>query len=135
MCLEVANSIKDKHNKWNKFQKHRSITNWEVYVRARNRATSTMKRAKQDFERKIAGDIKKNPKSFWNLVRKKTRVKTGISDLVTNNGVRITEDRDKAQCFKSFFSSVFTREDLTHIPTLDERQFNSPITSISVNKD
>ena len=138
MCLEVANSInvKDKHNKWNKFQKHRSITNWEVYV-SRNRATSITKRAKQDFERKIAGDIKKNPNSFWNVVRKKTRVKTGISDLVTEDGVRITENRDKAQCFNSFFSSVFTREDLhvTHISTLDERQFNSPLTSISVNKD
>ena len=56
-----------------------------------------------------------------------------ISDLLTEDGERITQD--KAQCFSSFVFGVFIREDLTHVPTLDEKQFNSPLTSLSVNQD
>ena len=65
MCLEVAETKLSTSTINGKY--HRSVTNCEVDVRARNRALLTTKRAKQYIERKIAGDIKKNQiaSGFW----------------------------------------------------------------------
>lgn len=46
-----------------------------VKVILRNTATHGVRSAKIEFERKLADEIKKNPKSFWSYVRLKTKVK------------------------------------------------------------
>ena len=77
--------------------------------------------------------MKTNPKSFWNMVRQKTKVKDGISDLVGQNGQKITDDSKKAECLNDFFVSVFTKEDLTNIPDMPDRPFNTVLSNIEIN--
>ena len=59
--------------------------------------------------------LKANPKAFWKMVRQKTKVNSTITDLETN-GTKITTDKGKAETLKRFFSSVFTIEDKSNIP-------------------
>ena len=54
--------------------------NWKIYADARNKATKKVKLLKQNSERKIAEDIKTNPKSFGKTVNQKTKTKPGITD-------------------------------------------------------
>ena len=49
-------------------------------------------------------------------MRSKTKVKTGISDLDKEDGTRTKNDEEKANVLNDFFASVFTREDLSHVP-------------------
>ena len=63
-----------------------------------------------NVERSVVMNIKGNPKNFWKLV------KSGIQAL--DNGRSVVEDLDKAEELNNFFASVFTKEDLSHIPTL-----------------
>ncbi len=56
------------------------------YKKERNLASREVRYAKKEFEKKLATDIKRNPKSFWKYVRSKTSVKTGVHDLEKEDG-------------------------------------------------
>ena len=107
----VIQAVKMKHRAWNRYSKTRSTDSWETYCKARNFATSQVKKAKIEYERKIARQIKQNSKCFWKMVRDKTKVKEGIPDLMSKKGEIIKDDKGKAEILNSFFASVFTKED------------------------
>ena len=69
-----------------------------AYVRARRRTTRLvgLRQAKKLHERKTVKSIKKNSKGFWKLVRQKTKVNTGITDLVVD-GKTVTSDIEKGE--------------------------------------
>ena len=115
----TVTAIKNKHTLWNKFQKNRTDENWNKYKEGRNLATKAIRLDRRNKEKLIASNIKKNPKAFWNFVRGKTAVKTGITDLKTSDGLVLTKDEDKAGELNRFFASVFTKEDLNNVPNLE----------------
>ena len=92
----------------------------DYYVRARRRTTRLVRQAKKLHERKIEKSIKQNSKGFWKLVRQKTKVNTGITDLVVD-GKTVTSDIEKAEALNNYFSSVFTIENLGNIPQVTTR--------------
>ena len=63
-------------------------------------------------------DVKANHKSFWKFVRSKTTTRTGIGYLKNENDNTVTDDKDNAEIFNSYFSSVFTAQNI-NIPSLD----------------
>ena len=63
-------------------------------------------------------DVKANPKSFWRFVKSKTTTRTGIGYLKNENDNTVTDDKNKAKIFYSYFSSVFTAKN-DNIPSLD----------------
>ena len=65
--------------------------------------------AKRSYERKLAEEIKVNPKSFWKYVRSKTKVKQGISNLERQDGSFAHTDEEKAEELNKFFASAFGR--------------------------
>ena len=64
--------------------------------------------------------IKKNSKGFWKLARQKTKVNTGITDLVVD-GKTVTSDIEKAEALNNHFTSVFTIENLGNVPQVTTR--------------
>ena len=128
---DTNRAIKHKHSAWNKYNKNEFPENWNNYVQARNRTTAQVKQAKRLYEKKIANQIKTNPKCFWNMVREKTKVKEGIYDLTNKDGAIITKDEEKANILNSFFVSVFTKEDISNIPVLTERPVQSMLEDVS----
>ena len=52
----------------------------------------------------------------------------GICPLQKDNGQLAIRDDDKANTLNEFFSSVFTRENILNIPTLDEAVNSNGIT-------
>ena len=117
---DIRQAIQFKHHEWNRYQKNRTEGNWDSYVRARRRTTRLVRQAKKLHERKIVKSIKKNSKGFWKLVRQKTKVNTGITDLVVD-GKAVTSDIEKAEALNNHFSSVFTIENLGNVPQVITR--------------
>ena len=107
-----------KHRAWNKYKRNTTPENWDNYIRARNSATKEVKKAKQMHERSIAMNIKRNPKCFWNMVRDKTQVRQGVSDLKTTEGDTVTDDIEKANLLNSFFQSLHKRTQVTFLECL-----------------
>ena len=110
-----------KHKSWNKYQKSRSDADWATYVKHRNIASSEVKKAKSDFENKLADEVKVNVKSFWRYVKSQTQVKGGIPDLLKSDGSWAKSDQEKANTLNSFFGSVFIDDDSASIPFMPNR--------------
>ena len=70
-----------KYHAWKRYSNTRQYQDFLNYKAARNLASKEVRTSKRMFERKLAKDIKTNPKCFWKYVKSKTKVKTGINDL------------------------------------------------------
>ena len=119
MNRKARKAIRKKANTWKKYRQTGNAVDHEQYRKALNKATKTVKKAKGDFEIKLAAEIKRDSKSFFSYARYKLRTKEKIGPLRDMNGNLIEEPKLMAILFNEFFSSVFTTEDLTNIPTLE----------------
>jgi len=75
----------------------------------------------------------KNLGAFYRYVYKHTTNRCGIGDIMDQNGKPVTNDRDKANCFNKFFSSVGIVDNniLPHCPDV---VLNSVLDSIVINE-
>lgn len=78
--------------------------------------TADIRKAKIDFESKIADKIKEDPKSFYAYVRSKSKTKTTIGPLLNADGNIVMDNKGMVSILNDYFSSVFTKEDLENIP-------------------
>ena len=80
-------------------------------------------------------NIRRNPKCFWNMVRDKTQVRQGVSDLNKTEGDTVTDDIEKANLLNSFFASAFTQENISNIPRMPARKVYNILNEVSINED
>ncbi len=132
---EAILSIKDKQRAWTKYSYCKTKQNYQHYAEKRNTATRTCRLAKINFEREIARNIKSDSKSFWNYVRSQSKTKSAIGDLESDNGTLTSSDLCKAELLNAFFVSVFTEEDTSYIPSINEKSFNEPLADIYISPE
>ena len=119
MNRKAREAIRKKTKTWKKYRQTGNVEDHEQYRKALNKATKTVKKAKGDFEIKLAAEIKRDSKSFFSYARTKLRTKEQIGPLRDRNGNLIDEPKLMAMLLNEFFSSVFTTEDQTNIPSLE----------------
>ena len=68
------------------------------------------------------------------MMRNKTKVKQGIQNLMTKDGDMLQDNRSKAELLNSFFVSVFTEEDKSDIPSMQDKPFQKPLEDIAINE-
>ena len=136
---KTIRKIKKKHRSWQRYLETKSGEKYTEYRRLSNQVKKLTKKAKRDAEREIAKEAKTNPKKFWKYVSKKTKIRQGIPDLVyedpDGNEQSTETDGEKAEVLSEFFSSVFTKEDTTNIPTLPRKKFKQWLSKITVSKE
>jgi hypothetical protein len=76
----------------------------------------------------------KNNRNFARYVKTKTKSRTTVGPLITKDKRVLTEEKDMAEELNKFFSSVFTRDDLTNIPEPEKEQVQSKMKEISISK-
>jgi hypothetical protein len=83
MKRKILKSILVKEKLWKKFKERPSHENQRRYKKKRNGVCNEIRRAKADFEQKIAERIKEDPKSFYahSYVRSKSKVRVEIGPL------------------------------------------------------
>ena len=135
MDEKVTASVKKKTEAYTKYRQYREGTDYINYRRSANRVKAEVRKAVRTFEKRIATEAKKNPKAFFNYARSKMKTRTGIRDLEYPDGRMAHTDVEKAELLNAFFSDVFTEEDLTTIPTFEQRAYREPLTDIAINDD
>ena len=108
---------------WRVYKHTGKDKDYEVYKEALNAATNEVRKAKRNFEHKLAQNIKSDSKSFYAYVRSKQNVRDKVGPLEDNAGNIITEGCLMAEELNVHFSSVFTREDTSSLP-VPETKFN-----------
>ena len=87
-------------------------------VKAANRlVTKEIKKAKRNFEKKLAQNIKQDSKSFFAYARSKCKCRTETGVLVDDKNVTLDTDKEIVEHFNNYFASVFTHEDYSNPPT------------------
>ena len=89
---------------------------YQQYVIKRRQCAAVNKKAKEDFETKLADNIKQDSKSFYAYISSKQRSKTKLGPLKDPTGKIVTDDKQTADLLNKYFVSVFTKEDLANIP-------------------
>lgn len=105
-------------------------------VRANKTATKELKNAKHNFEKKLAENIKKDKKSFYAYNRSKSKTKVQVGNLLTSNGVLVTDDQTIVECYNNFFASVFTKDDLRPVAVnnmMKDKNVESSVTKLELD--
>ena len=115
----TLNLIKRKKHAHIKFLNTRKLWDKLAYNSLRNQVTSETRRDRIAFERNISREIKNNNKLFWRYVNSQRTSKTSIPDLQRKDGSLTSDDQEKAELLNQQFTSVYTDEDVSNIPTFD----------------
>ena len=107
---EVLQQVKLKEDAWSKLRKNRNSKRLrQLYVQARNTATKTVRKAKYDFEHKLANEIKSNPKAFYAYARSKTSIKEDILMVKKQDGELTATLEETCEEMNEQFQKVFIK--------------------------
>ena len=138
---KTLRAMKKKNHLWSKIRKNLASEEENLqFRRLRNQVKSLTRKAKKLFEKKIAKNVKQNPKAFWAYTQSKLKYKSTIPDLMIpgseQNPVYAKKDPDKAEVFVNYFSSVFTSEpDNDTMPPFDERKYEKALENIDITQE
>jgi hypothetical protein len=114
MTREIMAAVRRKKRLWRKAKRGACM---EEYCDADKEVKKLIRNAKRKFEKRLADDKSGNSRPFYSYVKKKTKTRTAIGPLLDSEKKSITGEKEMADLLNRFFSSVFTTEDLTSIPT------------------
>ena len=128
--------VKKKHHAFIRYMNTLDGKAYQTYIRARNHANKAIRRAKKDFEKKLAKESKINKKGIWKYINSKTKSKSGINNLLKEDGTLTIDDQEKAERLSSQYKDTFTTEDLTNIPDFKQKSLlTDPLLHITITRD
>jgi ribonucleases P/MRP protein subunit RPP40 len=134
MKRKILRLVKLKEKQWKKFKERPSHENQLRYKKTRNEVCNEIRKAKADFEGKIAERIKEDPKSFYAYAREKSKVRVGIGPLKWKDKM-VENSLEMARVLNEYFGSVFTREDTINIPLGNFESLKHELTDIDITKE
>ena len=111
MSYKALKYVKRKHKVFQKYKdtKHRTCR------QAANKASKELKKAKFNFEKKLADNIKNDSKSFYVYVRGGSRDTKKVGPIVNSQGELVDSNEGMCEVLNQAFGEVFTQEDLSDI--------------------
>ena len=115
MNRSILRVIRKKRRLWRVYSKTSDYQAYVKYKEVEQTVRKAVRRAKKKFERKLAANAKKDPKSFYTYLKTKTANKENVGPLREGKNL-ITDEEKMAELLNQFFSSVFTKEDTGNVP-------------------
>ena len=78
------------------------------------RVKAEVRKAVHTFEKRIATEAKRNPKTFFNYAMSKMKTRTGVSDLEYPDGRMVHTDVEEAELLFAFFALCIHKRRLGH---------------------
>ena len=137
----TVKKMKKKKKIWGRIRKNLASEEEQMqFKRIRNQIRRLTRKSKKIVEKNIAKLVKSNPKAFYKYSQSKLKTRSSIPDLIKpgteKNPEYISDDKGKAEAYLEYFTSVFTEEpDSEEMPFFEERDYDSPLEDILINKD
>ena len=135
MNEKVLTKLKKKSEAFKRYMETREGEEYQKYARARNQAKWACREAVREFEKNIAKESKTNPKAFFNYTKSKFKTTSSIPDLDTSKGGKTKGEQQKANLLNEFFSSVFTREDMSNIPAFPKKDLEEEMSNLEITEE
>jgi Reverse transcriptase (RNA-dependent DNA polymerase)/Endonuclease-reverse transcriptase len=116
LSRDILRAIRRKKKLWRHAKQGQRVDEYKIAEKA---AKNMIRNAKRNFEKSIAkgcGSERTDKKRFYAYIKKKTKSRPGVGPLKDGQGRMVQDDGQAAEILNSFFSSVFTREDVTDVP-------------------
>ena len=110
-----------KQTMWRVYRRTRKDEDYAKYKEALKAATTEIRQSKRSYEQKLACNIKNDSKSFYAYVRSKQNVQDKVGPLEDSAGNIISQGFLMAEVLNGYFSSVFTKEDISSLPVADAK--------------
>ena len=110
-----------KQTMWRVYRRSRKDEDYAKYKEALNAATTEIRQSKRSYEQKLACNIKNDSKSFYAYVRSKQNIQDKVGPLEDSAGNIISQGFLMAEDLNGYFSSVFTKEDISSLPVADAK--------------
>ena len=107
--------LKKKKNKlWKKYCLTHSPSD---FTSANNELRSLTCNLRKNYEQHLVQNVKSKPKAFWQYINSRLKIRPSTSELLSPSGSTVCSDFEMAALFNDYFSSVFTVEDTSVVPT------------------
>ena len=121
LSKEAIRKIMLKQTMWRVYRRTRKDEDYAKYKEALNAATTEIRQSKRSYEQKLACNINNDSKSFYAYVRSKQNVQDKVGPLEDSAGNIISQGFLMAEDLNGYFSSVFTKEDISSLPVADAK--------------
>ena len=121
LSKEAIRKIVLKQTMWRVYRRTRKEEDYANYKEALNAATTEIRQSKRSYDQKLACNIKNDSKSFYAYVRSKQNVQDKVGPLEDSAGNIISQGFLMAEDLNGYFSSVFTKEDISSLPVADAK--------------
>ena len=121
LSKEAIRKIMLKQTMWRVYRRTRKEEDYAKYKEALNAATTEIRQSKRSYEQKLACNIKNDSKSFYAYVRSKQNVQDKVGPLEDSAGNIISQGFLMAEYLNGYFSTVFTKEDISSLPVADAK--------------
>ena len=128
MTNKIKRVVKKKYNLYKKYLNTRLECDQTNYVNVINECNKSIRCAKRKHEKILSNESKSNPRNFWKYVNSNSKNTSGISSLQDGMGQLSVTDKEKANTLNTFFSSVFTQENLNNLPHTETGDASDGIT-------
>ena len=117
---EIKRNMRKRKRLYNRARKRNFSEDWNAYRKMKNSINSMLKTAHNNYFSKLFdGSFSGNRRQFWKYIRAKRKDNHNISTLVTN-GLPISDSKEKANVLNKHFESVFTKENLSNVPVMNQ---------------
>jgi len=120
MTRDLIREVRGKRRLWKK-AKNGTAEDRERYKEAERKVRNHIRNAKRKEEKKLANEKGRNSKPFYNYIKRRTKTRTPVGPLKTEEGVAVTDPLEMAEMINEFFVSVFTREEANDVPEPKKR--------------
>ncbi|KAF2359227.1 hypothetical protein FHG87_010014 [Trinorchestia longiramus] len=111
LSQEIKRLINARQHSYRRLKRYQTEPHHQEHIHACRAGKRTIKSTKRNKEITVAAQTKTNPKSFYKYVNEDT-----IGPLIDSEGSTQTSNKSRAKILNTYFTSVFTHEDLTEIP-------------------
>ena len=109
--VSTTRSMRRKYHSWQRYLNTKSARNYLLYCKERRKTAKQIRKAKREYERKIAKEAKQNPKAFFKYCNNKAAMKSNIIQLKNDDGKIELSNENNANILNKHFCSIFTDED------------------------
>ena len=116
MTRELKHKIRQKNRWYKKYKEQKSHKVWIKYKWLQKEVKKEMQTAYWNYINDVLSPkMEENPKIFWRFIKGLRRDNSGIAAL-RHQGKLESDGKKKSEILNNYFSSVFTKENLTQIP-------------------
>ncbi|KAF2355969.1 hypothetical protein FHG87_013272, partial [Trinorchestia longiramus] len=113
---EIKRLINARQHSYRRLKRYQTEPHRQEHIHTCKAVKRTIKSTKRNKKIIVAAQAKTNTKSFYKYVNDRRLKRDTIGPLIDSEGLTPTNNKSKAKILNTYFTSVFTHEDLTEIP-------------------